>query len=144
MVISPSFCPLNFLFFKKNNKQKDKKIAKAKQKYKTWSLFCVGQLFLSRGPAWSVVDFPSVILLEKIDFPFSSRHLLQTASCLEVELCVHCPFSFLNMCMSCACFQDFCEFMSVSPIVSGRHYFLEVIYHLWLLESVHFLLYVDL
>lgn len=65
---------------------------------------------------WSLDDLPRVKLLKKIGPPYPSIFQM---SCL----------SLLRYCAYCC---NFCEFICAT---SQKHYLLEIIHHLWLLQS---------
>lgn len=46
----------------------------------------VNDIFLGKGPTWSVVDKPSDTLLERTDFPFAFRYQLQQAFLMDFVL----------------------------------------------------------
>lgn len=64
-----------------------------------WSPLCFGQLLLGMGLLWSMAGRPSDSPLENTDLPSPRRFLLQVASELGMDLCVHIPFSLLGFCL---------------------------------------------
>ena len=64
-----------------------------------WSLYCAGQLLLSRDSPWSVVETPSGIPLEKYDFPLHRRYQMLVVSWFKVGLWVYIHFPVTGFCL---------------------------------------------
>jgi hypothetical protein len=77
-------------------------------------------------------------------FPFPSRYQLQIYlrdRTVSTSLFSTGTLSGLNLCRTCAC----CHVsVCIRPDGSGRHCFLEVLHHLWLLQSCCFHFHMDL
>lgn len=117
------------------------KTAKSKTKWnkrkqtKTLGLFCGGQLLLGTGLLLECGWYTQCHANGENEFPLCHRFPLLIASWLVTgSLQSQCwDLSGLILCRTCACRPSLCEFMCVDPVVYGRHYFLGVIHHLWLL-----------
>lgn len=109
----------------------------------TWNLTHVGQLLLSKGLHWGMVDIPGASPLKKIHVPSPSSYQSQIVSWLGVES-VSTSWNFVQLELIQVLYMLSCYPWVYMCVVPGRHCFWEVIHQLWLFHSFCLLFYIDL
>lgn len=111
----------------------------SQQQQKPWNIVLANY-------SWIVVDILSDTL-EKNDFPFAIGYQLQITSLPDLGPHVHfsqcCTLFVLNLGRLCVCWHSLWIHICIRPVSSWRHCLLEVIYHLWLLQSFWALFLID-
>lgn len=106
--------PLTSIPIQKHKNKKTTKLKKAKHQTTTTppskqstqknmeSILCLSAV-PDHETCWTKVDVIQFVSLEKVHFPFPSRHELQMASCCGVGFCAYTPFSMLGFCLAWVC-----------------------------------------
>lgn len=116
-----------------------------KNPLKILSSFCAG---LGIGPAFKSDLHPQWDTVREKQFLLEGVYQLDTASGLEMEVCIHFPSqhwapSGLHSCRQCACCHGFCELICLSVLSCWFRglCLLGVLNPLCLLQSLHLLFY---
>lgn len=97
-----------FLFFLKNNNE-IRQPTKQGQGHTKWSPFCIGELFLSRGLFWTVVNKHDVVPLKKTHsflfqhLPIANSSIRSGTLCSLSVFCAGTLSSLNSSCSSCTC-----------------------------------------
>lgn len=113
---------LNFMFFVyKKKKHKDKKNSKTKQKL--WGPLCIVQLFFGMDPAlecgwysqWH--SFGKNLFSPYQQLSIAKAFLVRGGNWFSFTIFYAGILPGLNLCMSCVCFHNWCEFRHVSVLL---------------------------